>query len=65
VGRRRRPAPHTFLMRIILDITQDAAGRLTGTAGAADGTDVRPFYGAMELLNTIEELCEPATPGSR
>ena len=48
-------------MRIILDITQDAAGRLTGTAKAADGTSERAFHGAMELLSTIEALCDPGT----
>jgi hypothetical protein len=51
-------------MQIILDITQDATGRLTGTAAAADGTGERTFYGAMELLSSIEELCEPAAPAS-
>jgi hypothetical protein len=49
-------------MRIILDITQDAAGRLTGTAKAADGTSERAFHGAMELFSTIEALCDPGTP---
>ena len=49
-------------MQIILDITQDATGHLTGTAAAAGGTGERTFYGAMELLSSIEELCEPAAP---
>ena len=49
-------------MRIILNITQDAAGRLTGTARAANGTSERAFHGAMELLSTIEALCDPVTP---
>jgi hypothetical protein len=49
-------------MRIILDITQDATGHLTGTASAANGTDERAFHGAMELLSSIEELCGPAVP---
>jgi hypothetical protein len=49
-------------MQIILDITQDAAGHLTGTASAADGAAERTFYGAMELLSSIEELCTPAAP---
>ena len=51
-------------MQIILDITQDATGHLTGTAAAAGGTGERAFYGAMELLSSIEELCEPAAPAS-
>jgi hypothetical protein len=58
----RMPPPHTVFMRIILDIAQDAAGRLTGTAIAADGTGERGFHGAMDLISIIEELCEPATP---
>jgi len=62
VGRRGCRLPHTGLMRIILDITQDANGRFTGTAKAADGTSERAFYGAMELLSRIEELCDPASP---
>lgn len=55
---------HTGSMQIILDITQDATGHLTGTATAAGGTGERTFYGAMELLSSIEELCEPAAPPS-
>jgi hypothetical protein len=62
VGRLEVPVTETVSMRIILDISQDAAGRLTGTAKAADGTRDRAFYGAMELLSCIEELCDPATP---
>jgi hypothetical protein len=50
-------------MQIILEITQDANGRLTGTAIASDGGRERTFYGTMELLNSIEEFCSPATPG--
>ena len=49
-------------MQVILDITQDATGRLTGTAHAADGTTARKFHGAMELLTIIEELCDPVPP---
>jgi hypothetical protein len=49
-------------MRIILDIAQDVTGHLTGTASAADGTVEYTFYGAMELLSSIEELCIPAGP---
>ena len=51
-------------MQIILDITQDATGHLTGTATVVGGTGERTFYGAMELLSSIEELCEPAAPTS-
>lgn len=49
-------------MRIILDISQDSGGRLTGTASAGDGSGQRTFHGAMELLGSIEELCAPAVP---
>lgn len=55
-----RPAPlaaHTGPMQIILDITQDAGGRLSGTAGTAGETRVLTFSGTMELLARIEELC--------
>lgn len=59
MGLAEPPAFHTGSMQIILDITQDATGHLTGTAAAAGGTGERTFYGAMELLSSIEELCEP------
>jgi hypothetical protein len=48
-------------MEIILDITADPAGRLSGTAKAAGGTHERTFSGAMELLASIEELCDTGT----
>ena len=64
MGSAEPPAFHTGSMQIILDITQDATGHLTGTAAAAGGTGERAFYGAMELLSSIEELCEPAAPAS-
>ncbi len=44
-------------MQIILDITQDARGRLSGTARTADDTRELTFSGTMELLARIEELC--------
>ena len=64
MGSAEPSAFHTGSMQIILDITQDVTGHLTGTAAAAGGTGERAFYGAMELLSSIEELCEPAAPAS-
>ncbi|WP_300609412.1 hypothetical protein [Trebonia sp.] len=49
-------------MQIILDIAQDGAGRLSGTATAAGGGRERTFSGAMELLATIEDLCAAPAP---
>ncbi len=56
MGRRGTTARHTVAMQIILDITQDAAGRLSGAVRAV-GMPERTFSGAMELLASIEELC--------
>jgi hypothetical protein len=50
-------------MEIIIDATRDSAGRLSGTAKAAGGTQERTFSGAMELLASIEELCDTGTKG--
>lgn len=51
-------------MKILLEVTSDAAGRLTGTAGCLTGTDdvverPAPFDGALELLALIDDLSRP------
>jgi hypothetical protein len=51
-------------MEIILDIEHDAGGRLSGTARAAGSEHARAFSGAMDLLASIEELCDPPAPDS-
>lgn len=50
-------------MQILLDVTQSAKGRLTGTAGPAADQDRLPFSGTMELVACVEKLCraDPAT----
>jgi hypothetical protein len=44
-------------MEIVLKVSQSPAGRLSGTAHAADRVDEMTFCGVMELLACIEALC--------
>jgi hypothetical protein len=49
-------------MRIILDMAHDAVGHLSGTVRAAGSEHARTFFGAMDLLASIEELCDYSAP---
>jgi hypothetical protein len=44
-------------MQIVINVTEDADGRLSGTAGPAGGGVELPFSGRMELLDCLEQLC--------
>jgi hypothetical protein len=65
VGRESRPLSTLKSMEIVLDITPDATGRLSGTTRPAGGVEARRFSGAMELLAQIEELCDPSAARDR
>jgi hypothetical protein len=52
-------------MQILLEITQDQNGRLSGSAGLIPptaGASPVPFSGTLELLASVEDLCRRCPP---
>jgi hypothetical protein len=44
-------------MDILLHVLRDDEGRLTGSAGRRDDTEMHTFSGTFELVARIEGLC--------
>jgi len=52
-------------MKLVLDIDQHPDGRLAGSVGLRGDAALRPFSGVMELVASLEQLCETAARADR